>query len=131
MKKTIFITLMVIAAVNFLIGFNVKSDHMDFSLQKAEAAWFEFGEASKKLEYATNETPCSVYAYVQFQYGAEIGVSLEPPSITIGSNIHVEYKLVAGKRLNCIDGKIFRDCEDALGSMWNSISGHGDCVPNS
>lgn len=97
--------------------------------QQAEAAWFEFGEATQKLEYATNATPCSVYAYVQFHYGTQVGVSLDPPSITAGTNIHIEYKLVAGERLNCIDGKKFRDCEDALGSMFNSITGHGDCVP--
>lgn len=129
MKKIIFITLVVIAIANFFIGFQGKIGNTGFSRQQAEAAWFEFGEAAQKLEYATNATPCSVYAYVQFHYGTQVGVSLDPPSITAGTNIHIEYKLVAGERLNCIDGKIFRDCEDALGSMFNSITGHGDCVP--
>lgn len=129
MKKIIFITLVVIAIANFLIGFQGKIGNTGFSRQKAEAAWFEFGEAAQKLEYATNETPCSVYAYVQFHYGTQVGVSLDPPSITAGTNTHIEYKLVAGERLNCIDGKKFRDCEDALGSMFNSITGHRDCVP--
>lgn len=129
MKKIIFITLVVIAIANFLIGFQGKIGNTGFSRQQAEAAWFEFGEAAQKLEYATNATPCSVYAYVQFHYGTQVGVSLDPPSITAGTNIHIEYKLVTGERLNCIDGKIFRDCEDALGSMFNSITGHGDCVP--
>lgn len=129
MKKIIFITLVVIAIANFLIGFQGKIGNAGFLRQQAEAAWFEFGEAAQKLEYATNATPCSVYAYVQFHYGTQVGVSLDPPSITAGMNIHIEYKLVAGERLNCIDGKKFRDCEDTLGSMFNSITGHGDCVP--
>lgn len=129
MKKIIFITLVVIAIANFFIGFQGKIGNAGFLRQQAEAAWFEFGEAAQKLEYATNATPCSVYAYVQLHYGTQVGVSLDPPSITAGTNIHIEYKLVAGERLNCIDGKKFRDCEDALGSMFDSITGHGDCVP--
>lgn len=129
MKKIIFF-ISILAVVNFVIGFiSFKPQHVKFSLQEADAAWFESDESSKVFEYDIYKGTCSVYAYVLFEYGSKIGVSLEPPSINLEQGIKIEYQLVAGTQEHCKNGKKFQDCSDAIGVI-NSILGDGDCVPN-
>lgn len=127
MKKIVFL-ICVIVLINFVIGFNIKSDLANFSLQQAEAAWFEFGESSKELEYQPNVIDCTVAAYVYFEYGAQIDISLTLLSLSGQSGITYEVRNVAGKKTTCANGKVYRDCSDIVGTM-DSILGEGDCVP--
>lgn len=127
-KKLIF-SILIIAAFNFTMGYKLESKTINFALQKAEAAWWEFGESAKELEYAVNTTPCTADVYVRFEYGVEVSVQVEPPSISLGGGVSYERRSVAGTQAHCMDGKQYRDCSDAIG-MINSILGDGDCVPN-
>lgn len=129
--KKIILLVPIITAINFWINYSLDTEKVNLSFQKAEAAWWEFGEAADEYEYSLNEKECTAVKEVTEEEHISGGITVGPGFGSVNGEIGNSTKKVnvPGHQKFCVDGKDYKDCSDALG-IWDSILGEGDCVPN-
>ncbi|MBM3420292.1 MAG: hypothetical protein FJY11_04065 [Bacteroidetes bacterium] len=92
------------------------------------SAWYEWTkEAREKLEWNANIKPCSKTVQLEAVYSPELGISLIEFQMAL--EMKLQYIVVYGERISCIDGTTYKDCKEIVGSWWDSWDGEGDCIP--